>query len=135
MPEVRALRSFRGRYGHIRAGQTFTAEPNYAAQLQRNKLVVVVDESKDPGPSKDRSRPEAPHRGGKETPGKGNPAQPTDPQQSADGKVITSASVQAGQASRKKTSLQSVAGGRRGTPTPRKGKTKTTSTPTEDAGE
>lgn len=133
MPEVRALRSFKGRYGHIRAGQTFTAEPNYAAQLKRNKLVVIVggegEKGKEPAPSKNRDKGNAPARGGKDQTGKDAP--PTDPRAPAAGQTITSASVQAGQASRPKTLPLSGAGGRRGTPTARKpkGKTKTSSTP------
>lgn len=135
MPEVRALKSFKGRYGHIRAGQTFTAEPNYAAQLMRNKLVVVTDATQEPGPSKDRDRKGAPGRGGKDGEGKGSPVPPTDPQPPAAGGAITSASVQAGRASRPKTLPLSGAGGRRGTPTPRKkAKTKTSSTPPKGAG-
>lgn len=129
MPEVRAIKSFKGRYGHIRKGQQFTAEPNYARQLRDNKLVKILEEKPEPGPSKNRDKGDAPGRGGKDPTGKDAP--PTDPQRSADGQAITSASVQAGQASRRKTLPLSGAGGRRGTPTARKpkGKTKTSSTP------
>lgn len=129
MPEVLALRSFRGRYGPIRRGQQFTAEPGYASQLIRNKLVRVVQEGKDPGPSKNRDKGEPPGRGGKDETGKDAP--PTDPQPPAGGKALTSASVQAGQVSRRKTLPLSGAGARRGTPTSRKpkGKTKPASTP------
>lgn len=135
MPEVRALKSFKGRYGHIRAGQTFTAEPSYAQSLMRNKLVVVTGAAGEPGPSKNRDRKEAPGRGGKDGEGQGRPVPPTDPQPPAAGGTITSASVQAGRVSRPKTLPLSGAGGRRGTPSSRKkSKTKTSSTPEKGAG-
>lgn len=136
MPEVLALKSFKGRYGQIRAGQQFNAEPGYAAQLKRNKLITFLGEADEPGPTKNRDKGDAPGRGGKEGQGKGNPAKPTDPQPSDDGQAITSASVQAARVSPKKTLPKSAVGGRRGTPTPRASdKKKTPSTPTEDAAE
>lgn len=135
MPEVRALRSFTGRYGRIRTGQTFAAEPGYAAALKRNKLVEYTGKPGEPGPQKDRSIPEAPDRGGKDDKGTGRPAKSTAPQPLTGGKGITSSSAPAAPASRPRTSSTSKAGGRKGTPTPRKGKTKTSSTPPADAEE
>lgn len=140
MPDVRALKSFKGRYGHIRAGQTFAAEPGYAKQLQRSKLAVIIeDDAKDPGPSQDRDRKEAPQRGGKEGQGSGNPPKQSDastvPPPLGDGQAITSSSLPAVRASTKPTSPKSVAGGRKRTPTTRKPKAKTPTTPpaAEDA--
>lgn len=136
MTDVTALASFRSRYGQIRKGQQFSAEPGYAKQLERNKLVKIKAEGEQPGPSKNRNIPEAPARGGKDEQGQGGPIEPkSDPQQKTGGQGITSASLQAGRVSAKKTSRKSAAGGRRGTPTPRKGKTaKTPSTQADDAG-
>lgn len=130
MPEVRALRSFKGRYGSIRAGQTFNCEPGYLVQLLRNKLVIATGNPGEPGPSKDRSIPEAPHRGGKDKGGKDtDPSNPSG-QGAGSGNALTSASLPAGQASRRKTVMQSGAG-KKAKPAKSKAraKTKTSSTP------
>lgn len=133
MPYVRALASFSGKYGPIRNGQTFNCDPHYASQLKRNKLITIISETQ-PGPSKDRAIPEAPQRGGKDDQGNGSPSAPksTAPQPPDAGPVLTSASVQAGQASTARTLELSASGGRQGKSTPRtpkKNKTKTSSTP------
>lgn len=127
MPEARALRTFKGRYGVIRAGTVFHADPGYLAQLQRNKLAEPCDtQQRQPGPSKDRSIPSAPEKKrGNEEPGKGK-KDPGTAQTEGNGRGITSASLPVGRASTKKTSTTSAAGARKGTPTPRKKKTSST---------
>lgn len=127
MPYAVALRTFRGRYGFIQAGEKFNCEEGYFKQLAKNRLVELAkpgtEAPADPGPSKDRNIPQAPGRGGNEAPGgQGNPpAETTDPTLTG-GAVLTSASLPAGQASRGKTLMPSGAGARKGTPTPRKPK-------------
>lgn len=132
--QVRALATFNGRYGMIRAGTTFNAEPGYVKALNKHKgkpLVEVLseqdaDEKKAPGPGDNKSIPGAPSQGGKDKAGGVQAPSP------AAGKPITSASLPAGPASTKKTSKRSGAGGRKGVVTPRKGKAKTSSTPASD---
>jgi hypothetical protein len=125
---VRALKSFRGRYGDIKAGEKFNADPGYVTALNKRKdnpLVKVLDDREEPGPSKDRNKGDAPGRAGKVNPGDQGRAPASDTAQTQDaGKVLTSQSLPAGPASRKKTAAPSQRGGRRGKPTPRKGKQK-----------
>jgi hypothetical protein len=140
---VRALKTFNGRYGKINKGQMFNAEPGYVQDLNKRKanpLVEVLEKSDQPapGPSQDRSRGDAPRRSGKDQ-GQAQPGPaPADTgAQSDSGKAITSASLPVAPASRKTTSRPLAVGGRRGKPTPRKGKSsakaKTASTPPADA--
>lgn len=123
MPLVKALKTFKGRYGYVQAGDTFNCEDAYFKALKANGLVELDTKKTEPGPSRDRNIPQAPGRGGKEQPGgQGNPpVETTDPTQDG-GKVLTSASLQVGLASRRKTLLGSAPGARKGTPTPRKSK-------------
>lgn len=126
MPEARALRTFKGRYGTIRAGSLFQAEPGYLAQLVKNKLAEATGD--EPGPSKDRNIPEAPQKKGKpgKEPGEKEAIAPDTEQTAGSGQGVTSASLQAGRASTKKTSKRSGAGGKGKAPPPKK---KTSSTP------
>lgn len=131
--QVKALKTFQGRYGKIRAGEVFNAEPGYVVGLNKRKghpLVQVLDERDEPGPAKDRNKGEAPGRAGKEHPGDQGraPASDTAGQQGG-GQALTSQSLPAVPASRGKIAAPSPRGGRRGKPTPRKGKTKTPITP------
>lgn len=79
MPLVKALRSFKGRYGHIRAGSTFNCDPNYMRQLQGKGWIEAAKPepgSKDkpaPGPGDNRDKGGAPGRAGKGAPGAGKP--------------------------------------------------------------
>lgn len=135
--QVRALKTFHSRYGKIRAGETFNAEPGYVVALNKRKdnpLVEVLSKQDEPGPSKDRSKGEAPGRAGKENPGDQGRAPVSDSGQvPAAGTGITSRSLPAVPASRARIAQPSPRGGRKGKPTPRKGKakpaTKTPSTP------
>lgn len=134
---VRALKTFKGRYGSIKAGEKFNAEPGYVTALNKRKgnpMVQVLDERDEPGPKEDRNKGDAPGRAGKGNPGDQGRAPVSDSGQvPAAGTGITSRSLPAVPASRKKTAAPSQRGGRRGKPTPRKGKakpaTKTSSTP------
>lgn len=134
---VRALKTFKGRYGSIKAGEKFNAEPGYVTSLNKrngNPMVQVLDERDEPGPSKDRSKGEAPGRAGKENPGDQGRAPVSDTGQTpAAGTGITSRSLPAVPVSRKRIAAPSLRGGRKGKPTPRKGKAKpaakTSSTP------
>lgn len=133
---VRALKTFNGRYGRINKGQTFNAEPGYVQQLNKRKSnpMVEVLERDEPGPSSDRSKgSEAPGRAGKDAPPAGDRKPAGSEGRSDDGQAITSASLPAGRASRKKTSPKSGTGGRQGTATPRKAKAKTAGTSPDDA--
>lgn len=64
-----ALKSFRGRYGLIRAGTTFNCAPGYFEALLKNGWVKAADAPAAPPPaptpSKNRQIPEAPKRAGK----------------------------------------------------------------------
>lgn len=67
MPLAHALKSFKGRYGHIRAGMEFNGEPGYVRALERKGWVKILtaDPAKQPGPDDNRSIPEAPDKAGK----------------------------------------------------------------------
>ena len=122
MPMAKALKSFKGRYGFVQAGEIFNCEQGYFDALKKNKLVELATTGNEPGPSNDRNIPQAPGRAGKERPGgQGNPPADMDPKP-AGGTVLTSASLQAGPASHRKTLVGSVGGVRKGTSTPRKPK-------------
>lgn len=119
MPEARALRTFNStQFGLIRSGSVFKCPPDYLRKLEKNGLAVQVSE--DPAPSKNRSHPEAPNRGGKGAPAPGS-TKPDTGRTPDNGKAGTSSSAQAAPASTGKTSSASAAGVsvRR----PRKGKT------------
>lgn len=113
--QVRALRSFAGRYGHIRVGQIFSSAPNYAQDLMRNGLVEKVG---DPGPDKNRAIPEAPARADAPPPVRPPPSEPTgkdgatasSERAPASGRGRTSSSLRADLASRRKTRKASDAG-------------------------
>lgn len=112
--QARALKTFRGRYGIIRAGTVFQCEPGYFAALEKNKLAIASD-AKDaparaPGPGENRNIPEAPRTAGKESPGEqgGKPGDTEPPPD--DGRARTSSSLRADLASRAKTLSKSAAG-------------------------
>lgn len=121
MPLVKALKSFKGRYGHIRAGTTFNADPSYYRQLAAKGWVELAPESKDkqppgPGPGENRDKGGAPGRAGKGGAG-GKPAAPnkpgsrkgTAPQRGAGG-AVTSRSLRQDLASHENKSPPSDAG-------------------------
>lgn len=60
MPLTRALRTFKGRYGLIRAGTVFNCEPGYFAALEKQGFVKVETERTPPGPGENRAIPAAP---------------------------------------------------------------------------
>lgn len=131
MPYVEALKTFKGRLGHVNRGDKFNCDEGYFRALKKNGLAALpkpTGEEKtpanEPGPVNDRNIPRAPARAGKEGAGEDQgspPAETSDPTRT-DGQVLTSSSLRADLASRKKTLPVSVPGGRKGTPTPRKGK-------------
>lgn len=136
MPLAKALRSFKGRYGHIRAGTTFNCAPGYYAALEKKGWVQLA-KVEEPGPSDNRAIPGAPNKsgelepGGEKDPGKA-PAAPggdtsqnpggTEPDASntadppASGRTLTSRSLRRGRASQRATSNLSVSGGRKPDP-------------------
>jgi hypothetical protein len=125
---VRALKTFKGRHGKIRAGEKFNAEPGYVAQLVRNKLVQPTEPPNQdaPGPKKNRRIPAAPHEKEQDAP-QGNAEAGVKPasdsaEPGAAGKAITSASLGRDQASKPTTSKPLNVGGRVGKPTPRQKK-------------
>jgi hypothetical protein len=109
--QVRALKSFSGKYGSIRTGQKFNCDPHYADQLFANSLIEAVQE---PGPDNNRAIPQAPQRSKTPPPekdtGKGG-ATADSGRTPAGGKPITSRSLRADLALRKKTSPSSGDGG------------------------
>jgi len=133
MPTVKALKSFRGRYGMIRAGSIFNCEPGYAESLRKNKLIEVIDGAADekrqePGPEANRKKPDPPGRAGKDQPGEQGERRDATVPPLAGGLALTSASLRADLASRKTTSTKSAAGAKKAKPVPAKGKKKTSST-------
>ena len=110
--QVRALKSFAGKYGHIRVGQIFNCEPNYADQLKTNGLVLMIDEKQAaPGPSSNRAIPAAPSQAREEPAPLGKDGAAGDSAHTpAAGAAITSRSLRADLASRKKTSKRSASG-------------------------
>lgn len=109
---VKALKTFRGRYGLIRTGTQFDCDPGYYRQLSRNGMVELVESTKpaDPGPSENRDLEQAPNRAGKSTAGgQGKPPADTVPPP-AGGRAITSRSLRQDLASRRKTSTSSSGG-------------------------
>jgi hypothetical protein len=112
---AKALKTFNGKYGLIRAGQTFNCDPAYFAALLKNKLVVAAEGEDTPAPSSNRSIPAAP---GKADTGKGNPGgqanKPgaTVPPPGA-GKALTSSSLRRDLASRGKPASKSVSGAKK----------------------
>jgi hypothetical protein len=129
---VRALKTFKGRYGSIKAGEKFNAEPGYVTALNKRKgnpMVKILSDRDEPGPTDDRSKGDPPGHAGKEKPGaQGRTPAGDTGQPPAAGTGITSRSLPAGPVSRKRIAVPSQRGGRKGKPTPRKGKVKTTVT-------
>lgn len=133
MPLVKALKTFRGKYGLIRTGTTFNSDPRYADQLKKKGWLEVVGEGEqpaekpeDPKPSKNRNIPKAPARGGKDSAaGKGASLPPAAPLSSkavldtrrgsgrppAAGKGSTSSSLRADLPPPAKTAKPSESGG------------------------
>lgn len=116
---VRALKTFRGRYGLIRTGNEFECEPGYFRQLERNRMAerieartIASQERTPPGPADNKSVPAAPVVAGKTAPGgQGKPPGTDTAPPQAGGKAVTSRSLRADLASRAKTSKASGAGG------------------------
>lgn len=100
----------------IRAGTVFQCAPDYFRALSKNGLVEL--ENPDPKPSKNRSIPEAPNRGGKGEPAPESEKSATE-QPPDSGAGTTSASLRAGRVSSRKILGTSAAGAKK------KGKPKT----------
>jgi hypothetical protein len=104
MPQCRALKTFKGRYGLLRSGQIFSSEKGYADALRQKNMVVILPD--DPQPSRIQAFERAPltqHAG----PPAQNPPPPVAPDTAdpkADGKEKPSASSHPAPASRRKTS-------------------------------
>lgn len=129
MPLAKALKSFKGRYGHIRAGTTFNAEPGYFGQLAKKGWVELASDKREPepqskdktppGPDKNRDKGGAPGRAGKGNAGSSKPAsnskggkggaKGTEDRQGA-GSAVTSRSLRADLHSQDKTPPSSEAG-------------------------
>jgi hypothetical protein len=74
MPLVKALKTFRGKYGMIRAGTTFNSDPRYAAALEKKGWLKTVGGGEpeplkppEPKPGSNRNVPQAPGRAGKDS--------------------------------------------------------------------
>lgn len=118
----KALKTFQGRYGKIRAGQPFSPDPGYAKALLKQKMIVEIEADdpaqKQPGPGEqreDKSIPRAPHE---KNPGKGKPGKSAEPGSTTAatpdaGKEPSLSVLDQGPASRTKTLTTSGAGGKR----------------------
>lgn len=123
-----ALKTFRGRYGLIRAGTTFNCAPAYFEALASNDppWVKLADApaapiAPAPGPDKNRRIPEAPKRAGKsgaatatrggksKSENTGSSANPTEPPPAAGG-PLTSRSLRRDLRSRAKIAVGSATG-------------------------
>jgi hypothetical protein len=126
---AKALKSFRGRYGLIRAGSTFNCEPGYYGQLAKKGWVEAAKggpepesaQKPGPGPADNRDKGGAPNKAGKGEAGTGKPpAQPKGPPVDAKGTGrrrgggagVTSRSLRQDLPSRDKTQNSSDAGGK-----------------------
>lgn len=124
--QVRALKSFEGRHGFIRAGQVVNLEDGYARDLMKNKLVEPIEGDGGPKPDNRQSmmrapRPSAPVSGRR--PGKEPPL--------GDGPTLTPLSSRAARAQAGKTPNKSDAGAKKGASSS-KGKTATAGGPNQD---
>jgi hypothetical protein len=104
MPQCRALKTFKGRYGLLRSGQIFSAEKGYADALKQKSMIVILPD--DPQPQRVQAFQRAPltqHAGAPSAspppPVAQDMAGPKD-----DGKARPSASSRRAPASRRKTS-------------------------------
>jgi hypothetical protein len=118
--KVRAVKTFSGRYGLLRAGTEFECEPGYFQALKRNGLVQLATDRiaappadpnapPGPGPGDNRSIPGAP-KPGKDTPGEQRKPPGGTGHRKAAGSVTTSSSLRADLHSRGKTSGKSGGG-------------------------
>lgn len=119
--KVRALKSFNGRYGKIRAGNVFECEPSYFRALARNGLAKIeperaIDgqpqpeqpgEKKPPGPSEDRDLKKPPNTAGKDAPGDQRKPPGATGRRTGGGPGVTSRSLRADLHSRGKTAKKS----------------------------
>lgn len=106
MPLAKALKSFKGRYGHIRAGSTFNCEPGYFGQLIKKGWVELAKDQREPqpdskdkpppGPGDNRDKGGAPGKAGKGEAGTGS--KPAQKGQRAGGRKGTAAQRGGGQA-------------------------------------
>lgn len=113
--QVKALKSFQGRHGYIRAGQVVNLEDSYARALAANKLVELPNTEGDGGPKPENRQAmmRAPAVGGvrlrpganEKPPGKAIPL--------GDGPTLTPLSSRAAQARPKKTPNASARGGKK----------------------
>lgn len=136
--QAKALKTFRGKYGMIRAGSKFNCAPGYFAELKKLKMVTewtggkdakddppATDETardpldiRDPGPSENASIPEAPATAGKDqaapsgqtTSSESAPTQSDTGRRRGAGRPLTSQSLRRDLQSRKKTSSESAPG-------------------------
>lgn len=122
--KTRALKTFRGRYGLIRAGNVFECEPGYYKQLAKMGMVQkeperTLDEPgqppdpnkpDNPGPSKDRDAKGPPFPPGKSPPGVARKPPGDTARRTGGGQALTSRSLRADLRSRGKTSKKSDGG-------------------------
>lgn len=109
--QVKALRSFQGRHGYIRAGQTVNLEDGYARDLAKNKLVELPEGDGGPKPDNRQAMRRAPVLGGIR-PG-ANEKRPGQEPRLGDGPTLTPLSSRAAQARTKKTPPVSGRGGKK----------------------
>lgn len=109
MPQVRALKSFQGKHGYIRAGQLVNLEDGYVRDLLKNKLVETLEG--DGGPKQQgRQAARAPYAAA----GLRQPAtRPGTEPPLGDGTTLSPLSSRAGQARAKKTQKLAGAGGKK----------------------
>jgi hypothetical protein len=104
MPQCRALKTFKGRYGKLRSGQIFSSEKGYADALAQKKMIVILPD--DPQPQRVQAFQRAPltQHAGPPAPNPPSPVAPDMADPRDDGKARPSASSRRAPASRRKTS-------------------------------
>jgi len=109
--QVKALKSFQGRHGYIRAGQLVNLEDGYARDLAKNKLVELPAEGDGgPKPENRQAAGRAPYRAAR--PGLAE-AKPGREPKLGDGPTLTPLSSRAAQARAKTTPPASARGGKK----------------------
>jgi hypothetical protein len=110
--KVKALKTFDGREGFIRAGSEPNLSDGYARELARNGLVELLDPSEPgPAPENKQAKPAAPMRAAATRPGGGK--RPGKEPALGDGPVLSPLSSRAVQVQAKKTQKKSAGGAKK----------------------
>jgi hypothetical protein len=108
--QIKALKSFQGRHGYIRAGQIVNLEDGYARDLAKNGLVEIPEGDDGPKPGNRQAMRRAPLLGARPGAAEKRPGQEAP---LGDGPTLTPLSSRAAQARPKKTPPESARGGKK----------------------